>query len=307
MRILLYSVMFLLGGCYSFNYNELDKPMPLSSLTPMDSRPKVALVLSSGGPRGYAHIGIMKVLEEHNIDIDLVVGSSVGSLIGAFWAAGYSAGEISTMSMQGGPLTLFDLTLFAEEGWIKGQRLQDYVNNGVNNKQIEEFTKRLIVVATRQSDMEPVFFNSGNTGVAVRASSAVRNIFSPVGIDGVPYIDGDESLPVAVEAARQAGAKFIIVIDVSADPEKAPQNTSKKRLDRERQRRSRIDQQLNYADFVMRPPVGYSAGPWKSYFIESQTIGEAYAREKIDELLLKLRASLEYKDLEENQDKSIAD
>ncbi len=302
MRILSIAIMFLLSGCYSFNYTGIDKPIPMKSIQPFVEKPKVALVLGSGGPRGYAHIGILKVLEEHNIDIDLVVGSSVGSVIGAFWAAGYTAEEISTLSMQGGPLTLFDLTLFAEEGWIKGQRLQDYVNNGVNDKKMQDFGRSLIVVATRQNDLQPVFFDSGNTGVAVRASSAVKNIFSPVGIDGISYIDGDESLPVAVEAAKQAGAQFIIAVDVSANPDDAPENTSEKRLTRERERRDRIDPQLVYADFVMRPPVGYSAGPWRSYFIESENIGEAYARDKVDELLLKLNTQKALMSAHQTQD-----
>ncbi|MEM0912602.1 MAG: patatin-like phospholipase family protein [Pseudomonadota bacterium] len=265
-------------------------PFAFETVTPLKEKPKVAVVLGSGGPRGYAHIGILKVLEEHKVDIDLMVGSSVGALIGAFWAAGFTAEEISVLSKRGGPLTLFDLTPFAKEGWIKGQKLQNYVNNGVQQMNLEEFSRPLIVVATRQNDLQPVFFNSGNTGVAVRASSAVKDIISPVGINGVTYIDGDESLPVAVEAAKQAGADFVIAIDVSADPSDAPENTSEKRLNREKERRRRIEPQLNLADFVMRPPVGYSAGPWRSYFIESENIGELYAREKIDELLAKLDA-----------------
>lgn len=87
-----------LWGCAAFNYAAPDSPAPLEVVPPQTPRPRVALVLGSGGPRGYAHIGVMKVLEEAGIDYDLVVGSSVGSLVGAFWAAGYSAQEIDTIS-----------------------------------------------------------------------------------------------------------------------------------------------------------------------------------------------------------------
>jgi len=96
------------SGCSSFNYTQADSPVALASVPAMNPRPKVALVLGSGGPRGYAHIGVMKVLEEAGIEYDLVVGSSVGSLIGAFWASGYNASEIDDLSRQGGPLTVFD-------------------------------------------------------------------------------------------------------------------------------------------------------------------------------------------------------
>ena len=87
-----------LSGCSSFNYDLADSPRPLLSVPAYEPKPKVALVLGSGGPRGFAHIGVMKVLEESGIEYDLVVGSSVGSLIGAFWSAGYTATAIDELS-----------------------------------------------------------------------------------------------------------------------------------------------------------------------------------------------------------------
>ena len=197
-----------IAGCSSFNYTQADSPVPLASVPVMSLRPQVALVLGSGGPRGYAHIGVMKVLEQAGIDYDLVVGSSVGSLIGAFWAHGYKASEIDELSKQGGPLTVFDFSVFADRGWIHGQRLQDFVNDRLQSPRIEAMPRKFIAVATRLNDKQAVFFQSGNAGVAVRASSAVSQIISPVGIQGVEYEDGDESLPVAVRAARQAGAQL---------------------------------------------------------------------------------------------------
>lgn len=191
-----------ISGCTSFNYTRADSPIALTSVPTMDPRPQVALVLGSGGPRSYAHIGVMKVLGEAGIEYDLVVGSSVGSLIGAFWANGYDASEIDELSPQGGPLTVFDFSIFADRGWIRGQRLQNFVNDRLSSPRIEVMPRKFIAVATRMSDKQPVFFQSGNAGVAVRASSAVSRIISPVGIQGVEYEDGDESLPVAVRAAR---------------------------------------------------------------------------------------------------------
>ena len=88
------------SGCTSFNYTQADSPIALASVLTMNPMPQVALVLGRGGPRGYAHIGDIKVLEEAGIEYDLMVGSSVGSLIGAFWAHGYTASEIDDLFRQ---------------------------------------------------------------------------------------------------------------------------------------------------------------------------------------------------------------
>jgi NTE family protein len=277
------------ASCASFDYVGADSPVPESSVAPLVPPPRVALVLGSGGPRGYAHIGVMKVLEEAGIKYDLVVGSSVGSLIGAFWADGRDASEIDEIASSGGPLTLFDISPFADRGWIHGQRLQDYVNTQLGGKSIEQMQRRLIVVATRRMDKAPVFFRRGNVGVAVRASSAVPTIISPVGINGIEYEDADESLPLAVSAARQAGARFVIAIDVSARPGPAPEGVSPAMLDRDARRRNRIDPELAGADFLIHPDLGYFAGPSRTYFRAAQTIGERSARDSLPALLERLQ------------------
>lgn len=263
-----------LAGCTSFNYTQADSPVPLVSVPIMNPRPQVALVLGSGGPRGYAHIGVMKVLEQAGINYDLVVGSSVGSLIGAFWASGYSASEIDELSKQGGPLTVFDFSLFADRGWIHGQKLQNFVNERLSSPRIEVMPRKFIAVATRLNDKQPVFFQSGNVGVAVRASSAVSQIISPVGIQGIEYEDGDESLPVAVRAAREAGAKFVIAVDVTAVPGTAPADTPLSRLQREDRRRARIDPELMNADFVIHPDIGFATLPTPAFFEHARRSGE---------------------------------
>ena len=254
----------------------------------MNPKPQVALVLGSGGPRGYAHIVVMKVLDEAGIEYDLVVGSSVGSLIGAFWASGYNASEIDDLSRQGGPLTVFDFSVFADRGWIHGQKLQDFVNDRLHSPRIEAMPRKFVAVATRLTDKQPVFFQSGNAGVAVRASSAVSRIISPVGIQGVEYEDGDESLPVAVRAARQAGARFVIAVDVTAVPGTAPADTTTARLEREARRRARIDPELINADFVIHPDLGFETWPTSAFFEHARQSGEHAARR----LLPRLQAAM---------------
>jgi NTE family protein len=281
----------LLSGCAAFDYTEADRPVALTALQPMEPRPRVALVLSSGGPRGYAHIGVMRVLEEAGIEVDLVVGTSVGSLLGVFWADGKSAAEIDVLSRDGGPLTVFDLSLFADRGWIHGQRLQDYVNTRLGHRGLEQLRRRVVVGATRRDDKAPVFFASGNAGVAVRASSAVPGILSPVGIAGTEYEDGDESLPLAVRAARQAGAQFVIAVDVTPKLETAPAGASRAQLDRIGSRRDRIAPEAAQADFLLDAGLPWEASPFASYFRLARSTGEASARRRLPELLARLQAA----------------
>jgi len=159
--VVLALVLTQISGCSSFNYTQADSPVALASVPPMNPKPQVALVLGSGGPRRYAHIGVMKVLEEAGIEYDLVVGSSVGSLIGAFWASGYNASEIDDWSRQGGPLTVFDFSVFADHGWIHGQKLQDFVNDRLRSPRIEAMPRKFVAVDTRLNDKQPVFFQPG--------------------------------------------------------------------------------------------------------------------------------------------------
>lgn len=279
----------LLGGCAAFDYTGPDAPMALPAPPRLEPAPRIALVLGSGGPRGYAHIGVLRVLEEAGIEPDLVVGSSVGALIGAFWASGLSAAEIDRRSFEGGPLTVFDPSPFADRGWIHGRKLQDYVNRGVGGRRIEELPRRLIVAAARREDKAARFFASGNTGVAVRASGAMPGIISPVGISGVEYEDGDEAFPVPVSAARAAGARFVIAVDVSARPGSTPPEASAAMRDRDLRRRARIAPEVAQADFLFHPDLDYWAGPRRSYFVAARARGEAHARER----LAALRAALQ--------------
>jgi NTE family protein len=279
-----------LSGCAAFDYRLPDAPRPLDTPPALQPAPAIALVLGSGGPRGYAHIGVLRVLEEAGIEPALVVGSSVGALIGAFWASGLGAAQIDALSMQGGPLTVFDPSPFADRGWIHGQKLQDYVNRGTGGRLLEQLPRRVIVVATERGSKAPRYFASGNAGVAVRASSAVPGIISPVGILGVEYEDADESFPLAVSAARAAGAGFVIAVDVSPRPGSTPANASDAMRQRDLRRRARIDPEVARADFLIHPPVDYWARPSRHYFLQARRVGEQEARSSLAALVERLRA-----------------
>lgn len=273
-----------LPGCAAFDYRADDAPRALARIEQLAPRPRIALVLGSGGPRGYAHIGVLRVLEEAGIEPDLIVGTSVGALLGAFLAGGLSARRIDELSMAGGPLTLFDPSPFADRGWIHGQRLQDYVNHHLAYRRLEDLPRRLIVVATQRDDKAPRFFVSGNIGVAVRASSAMPGIISPVGIGGMEYEDGDVSLPLAVSVARTAGARFVIAVDVSARPDSTPAQAHPALHERDRSRRARIAPEVAQADFLVHPDLDYWAGPRHSYFIDARRRGESTMRDMLPAL-----------------------
>ncbi len=278
-----------LGGCAAFDYSAADAPEALETPPRLEPPPRIALVLGSGGPRGYAHIGVLQVLQEAGIQPELIVGCSVGALIGAFWASGLDARRIDEISMEGGPLTVFDPTPFADRGWIRGQKLQDFVNRGLGGRRLEQLPRRVIVTAARRGDKAPRYFMQGNAGVAVRASGAMPGIVSPVGIGGVEYEDGDEALPVPVSAARAAGARFVIAVDVSARAGSTPADASEAQRERDRRRRQRIDPEVARADFLLHPDLDYRAGPWRRYFVDSRARGEAHAREQLPALLAALR------------------
>lgn len=194
-------------------------------------------------------------------------------MLGSFWAHGDSAQALDDLPQTSGPLTVFDFPLWADRGWIHGQRLQDYVNKGLNDSNIGDMTRNFIAMATRLQDKESVFFNSGKVGVVVRASSAVHRIFSPVGIHSVEYEDGDKSLPVAVRAARQAGDPFVIAVDVTTRTGSSPADTSATRLERESHRRVRIDSELEHADVVIHPDMGFCHPPHTCFFPNGQAVG----------------------------------
>lgn len=277
----------LLTGCAAFDFrgDRAASPQGHPDVRPHPAHPpQVAVVLGSGGPRGYAHIGVMRVLEEAGIRPDLIVGASVGALLGAFWAAGYSAAQIDLLSQQGGPLTLFDPTPFADRGWIRGQRLQDYVNDRLGPACLEDLPTQLVIAATRRHDKAPVYFTRGDIGVAVRASSAMPGIVSPVGVLGIEYEDADVAVPVPVSVARAMGARVVIAVDVSAHPDQTPLHAPAWKKARDQARRARIEPQVSQADVLLHPRLDYGAGPWRSYFVHARQQGEQHARARLDEL-----------------------
>ena len=194
----------------------------LSSCSLFSTRkPVIGLVLGAGAARGFAHVGVIKVLESQGIRPDLVVGSSAGSVIAALLTSGATGNELNRLALNLDEATIADWGLpFAGRfgGLIKGDALQNMVNREVQNKSIEQMRIPLGIVATDLQSGKGILFRSGNTGLAVRASCSVPGVFQPAVISGKEYVDGGLVAPVPVSYARQMGASFVIAVNISSEP-----------------------------------------------------------------------------------------
>jgi NTE family protein len=188
---------------------------------PTPRRPRIGLALGGGAARGFAHIGVIQTLEENGLVPDLVVGTSAGSLVAALFASGKSGRELATIA------DAMDETAFADwsypgRGLIRGEALARFVRDKTNRLQIEQMKIPLGIVATDLDNGQSILFRRGDTGTAVRASSAVPAVFQPVKIGTREYVDGGLSAPIPVHHAREMGAEFVIAVDISAAPEGNP-------------------------------------------------------------------------------------
>jgi len=184
------------------------------------SAPKVApvrigLALGGGAAKGFAHIGVIKMLEANGIRADVISGTSAGSVVGALYASGQDAFAMQTTAFELDEAKIRDVSLFSG-GVVKGEKLQQYVNAQVRNRPLEKLGRPFAAVATRLETGERTVFTRGNTGQAVRASSSIPGVFEPVVIGKAHYVDGGIVSPVPVDAARQLGADFVIAVDISS-------------------------------------------------------------------------------------------
>ena len=184
--------------------------------------PKFGLALGGGAARGFAHVGVIQVLEEAGLKPDFVVGTSAGSLVAAFYASGKNGAQLQQLSEAMDEATITDWTIpLLGRGMMRGDALARYVNSKTGNQKIEDLSMPLGVVATDLQTGQGVLFQRGDLGMAVRASSSVPSVFEPVKIGTREFVDGGLVSPVPVRFARQMGAEFVLAIDISSTPENA--------------------------------------------------------------------------------------
>ncbi len=188
-------------------------PAPPAAVTAPPVR--VGIALGGGAAKGFAHIGVIKMLEANGIKPVVVSGTSAGSVVGALYASGMDAYAMQEKAFALDESRIRDVSLFSG-GVVKGQKLQDYVNELVGQRKLEKMAKPFAVVATRLEDGQRTVFVRGNTGQAVRASSSVPGVFEAVTIGQSHFVDGGVVSPVPVDAARELGADFVIAVDISS-------------------------------------------------------------------------------------------
>jgi len=253
--------------------------------------PRIGLALGGGAARGFAHVGVIQVLEEAGIRPAMVAGTSAGSLVAAFYASGKSGKQLQHVAetMEEAAFADWTLPLF-NRGMLRGDALARYVNGQVGSRLIEDFPLPLGIVATDLNSGQSMLFQRGDTGTAVRASSAVPAVFQPVRISGRDYVDGGLVSPVPVRAARQMGAELIIAVDISSPPDG---NLAGGTLDVLLQTFSIMSKSINYfelreADIVVQPAL---PGVSSSDFSSRKKSIEA-GRRAMQQLMPQLRAAI---------------
>jgi NTE family protein len=218
--------------------------------------PLIGLALGGGAARGFAHIGVIQVLEEAGVRPDLVIGTSAGSLVAALYASGKSGAELAALAQSMDETAITDWS-FPGRGLIRGEELARYVRQHTGGRAIEQMKLPLGIVATDLDSGSGIVFRVGDTGVAVRASSAVPAVFQPVRIGAREYVDGGLVAPVPVRYARQMGAQLVIAVDISEAPDGAATGDMMRMLLQTFSIMGRsINQwELREADIVLRPKL----------------------------------------------------
>lgn len=261
-------------------------------ITPSRSA-KIAVVLGAGASKGFAHIGVLKVLESHKVPVHMVVGTSVGSFVGGLYAYGYSPYDLQKIALAIQRDDIADY-IIPDNGFIKGERLENFINTRVKFTPMEKFKIPFYAVATNIQNGEEMIFGRGNPGRAVRASCAIPGVFNPVMIGDKYYVDGGVVNPLAADVARRFGADVIIAVDISSGvetpPPKATVDTIMQAVDIMYNKIASLH--LRHSDIVIRPKVGHIGSSDFSKRHEAIMEGEKAATEAmpaINQLVEKLR------------------
>jgi NTE family protein len=268
-------------------------PSQIPSQIPPQRPARIALVLGAGASKGFAHIGVLKILESNKVPIQMIVGTSVGSFVGSLYAYGYDAYALQKIALSIERSDVGELTI-PDNGFLKGDRLRDYINTKLRQAPIEKLKIPFYAVATDIKTGESVVFNSGNIGMAVQASCAIPGVFQPAIFSGKSYVDGGVVKPLPVDVARQYGADIVIAVDISSGIDSVvPTSTMDTIMKSIQIMYSKMSQvPITQADVVIKPIVGFVGSADFSHRNEAIMEGEKAAlaaMPRINALLAKLR------------------
>lgn len=184
----------------------------------------IGIALGGGSARGFAHIGVLQALDEAKVPISIVAGTSAGSLVGAFYAAGFSPWKMQEVALKVRDIDVADLSSGNRRGMLGGAGLRRLVNSYLDNMPIEKMPRRFAAVATDLATGELVALKRGDTGGAVAASCSIPGVFIPALFEGRELVDGGLTSPVPVGVARQMGADMVIAVDVGGRPTSKPRS-----------------------------------------------------------------------------------
>ncbi|MBQ0944935.1 patatin-like phospholipase family protein [Ideonella sp. 4Y16] len=286
-----------LAGCQTTPPLPAPAPSPAPVPPPPPPPPRVlrppvlGLALGGGAARGFAHIGVIQVLEEQGIRPQLVTGTSAGSLVAALYASGHSGTDLGRMAQDMDESALTDWA-FPGRGVLKGEALAVYVRKQTGGLPIEQMKLPLGIVATDLADGQPILFRRGDVGSAVRASSAVPAVFHPVRINGREYVDGGLVSPVPVRYAREMGAEMVIAVDISTPPDGGATGDALRLLLQTFSIMGRsINQwELKDADVVLRPTLTGVAGTDFTARLKALKAGREAAQAMLPAIRQKLAA-----------------
>ena len=217
-----------LGACSALR-PDAGPQIPKTSKAPVVATvaqlPSIGLALGGGAARGFAHVGVLQVLDEAGIKANLLAGTSAGSVVAVLYASGLSGKALEQAALGLNETALTDWMLpWGNRGVVRGAALAKYVNEQVKDKSLQAMAIPVGVLAAQLDTGLPVLFQRGDAGEAVRASSAVPGVFMPVAIAGQEYVDGGVVAPVPVSFAKQMGAQVVLAVDISSPPAATPAN-----------------------------------------------------------------------------------
>jgi NTE family protein len=216
---------------------------------------RTAWVFSSGGPRGFVHVGVIKALEELGLVPDMIVGASAGALVGSLCASGLRAAEIEALALDVQPLSLARVAVGTSER-LSGSAIADLVRQHTRVPLLEDMPVSMACVAARRTDGVAVAFTQGEVGLAVQASAAIEGQFAPVRIRGQQYVDADWSTPLPVRVAHALGAQRVLAVDATAHTDRAPPGAERYR-ESDLRKKALVDLDGVLASVLLKPDFGY--------------------------------------------------
>ena len=261
-----------LAGCtFSADADHTGADAPRAA--PLTRPVRTAWVFSSGGPRGFVHVGVVKALDQLGLVPDLIVGASVGALVAVLRAAGRSGAQIAQLALELQPALLARVALDGN-AWLSAAPLAAWVREQVGQRPLERLAVPVGVVVHRARQGDTVALTAGDAGLAVQASSAIEGRFTPVRIRGELHLDADLVLPLPVRLARSLGAQRVFAVDASAHEQRAPAGTEKYRA-ADLRKRALTEPDARAADVLLHPDTGYWAGMSREYRERCIEIGYA--------------------------------